>query len=77
MRLRTIPEAYRELKKEDPDTAFTQHALQRLAKTGVIPVVLIGNKRLVDLDKLPEQLLNVPIHVPEPVRLGVHPVDVR
>ena len=77
MRLRTIPEAYRELKKEDPDTAFTLHALQRLVKTGVVPVVLIGNKRLVDLDKLPEQLLSVPIHVPEPVRLGIRPIDVR
>lgn len=70
MRLRTVPEAYRELKKEDPQTQFTITALRRLVKTGVIPVVLIGNKRLVDLDKLPEQLLAVPIEYPEPVRLS-------
>lgn len=77
MRLRTIPEAFNELRKEDPGTSFTMSGLRRLVRTGAIPVVIIGNKRLVDLDALPEQLLSVPIHVPEPVRLGVRPIDMR
>lgn len=75
MRLRTIPEAYLELKQEDPNTAFTMTALRRLVKTGAIPVVIIGNKRLVDLDKLPEQLLATPVEIPAPVRLGVRSVS--
>ena len=71
MRLRTVPEAFRELKKEDPSTAFTMTALRRLVKTGKIPVVLIGNKRLVDLDTLPEELMTAKAEYPAPVRLGV------
>ena len=77
MRLRTVPEAYRELKKEDPNTAFTLSALRRLVKLGAVPVVLVGNKRLVDLDKLPDQLLAIPVEVPAPVRLGVYPIGVK
>lgn len=56
-RMRTLPEAYRELKKADPNTAYTLKALRAAVKKGEIPVLTIGsNKRLVNLDTLFEML---------------------
>lgn len=49
MQMRTIAEAYQELKKQDPNTALTLYALQTLIKNGAIPSVCIGKKRLVNL----------------------------
>lgn len=51
-RMRTAPQAIAELKKIDPDTAFTLTALKRMMKQGKIPVVQIESKRLVNLDTL-------------------------
>lgn len=51
-RMRTAPEAIAELKKADPETAFTLRALRRMMKTGEIPVVKVESKRLVNLDTL-------------------------
>lgn len=51
-RMRTAPEAIAELKKADPETAFTLRALRRMMKTGEIPVVKVESKQLINLDTL-------------------------
>lgn len=55
-RLRTIPQAFEEIKRQDPDTAFTLRALRRMANNGEIPTVQIKSKRLVNVDLLLEHL---------------------
>jgi len=55
-RMRTIPKAYAEIKKLDPDTDFTIRALRRMVNNGEIPVVLIASKRLINLDILLDKL---------------------
>ena len=49
-RMRTIPEAFRELKAADPNTAYTLRAFRAAVSRGEIPVVCVGNKRLINLD---------------------------
>ena len=58
-RMRTVPEAFRELKAADPDTAYTLRALRADVKNGRIPCVPVGDggtKRLINLDQLFEML---------------------
>ena len=55
-KLRLLSETYAEIKKDDPNTALTMNALRCLVKTGEIPSVQIGRKRLVNYEKLLEYL---------------------
>lgn len=55
-RMRTIPKAYEEIKKADPDTAITMRALRKLVNSGEVPTVKISNKVLINLDLLLEKL---------------------
>ncbi len=55
-RMRTIPQAYAELKAADPDTCFTEYALRQLVLTKQIPSVKAGRKFLLNLDVLFEHL---------------------
>lgn len=57
-RMRTAPQAIAELKKIDPDTAFTLGALKRMMKQGKIPVVMVESKRLINFDTLLDILSN-------------------
>ena len=58
-RMRTVPEAFRELKRQDPNTVYTLRALRAAVNKGEIPVVSVGNKRLINLDTFFE-ILNSP-----------------
>ena len=49
-RMRTIKEAYTELKTKDPKTALSEYALRRMIKTGQIPSVTVGNRYLVNME---------------------------
>lgn len=69
-RMRTIPEAFRELQKADPNTAYTLRALRAAVNKGELPVVMVGNKRLVNLDKLFE-MLNSPSSDPKSTNEGI------
>ena len=69
-RMRTIPEAFNELKKADPETAYTLRALRAAVNRGELPVVRVGNKRLVNLDKLFE-MLNTPSSEPKETNAGI------
>lgn len=50
-RMRTIHKCHAELKKLDPDTSVTEHAIRALVKQGSIPVVHAGNKVLINFDE--------------------------
>lgn len=56
MRMRTLPEAIKILKEQDPETALTLTALRRKVKRGEIPAVMVGVKSLIDVDRLGEYL---------------------
>lgn len=56
VRMRSIPKAYEEIKKMDPDTSFSMRALRRLVGSGEIPAVKISNKVLINLDLLLDKL---------------------
>jgi hypothetical protein len=56
VRMRSIPKAYEEIKKIDPDTSFSMRALRRLVGSGEIPTVKISNKVLINLDLLLDKL---------------------
>lgn len=51
-RMRTIPQAFKEIKALDPDTSITVSVLRRLVKEGTIETVQVANKRLLNLDLL-------------------------
>ena len=55
-RMRTIDQAAEELRRIDPDTAFTKTALRRLVVSKKIPSVTVGTKYLIDLDRLERYL---------------------
>lgn len=51
-RIRTIDQAYAEIKARDPQTALTKTGLRRLVTTHAVPSFLVGCKYMIDLDKL-------------------------
>ena len=55
-RMRTAPQALKELIKMDPDTSVTLRAIRRMISAGVLPVVKVGNKSLINFDLLLEKL---------------------
>lgn len=62
MRIRTIPEAARELKAADPNCEITAWSIRSMVKEGTLPDVRVG-KFLVDLDLL--ERLFVPVNTLE------------
>lgn len=57
-KMRTLPEAIKELKKIDPETAFTLRALRTAVNNGEIPVTYVGTARLINFNMLLEYLYN-------------------
>lgn len=51
-RMRTIDNAYAEIKALDPQTDFTKRALRRMIANDEIPTTRIGNKNLINFDLL-------------------------
>ena len=51
-RMRTLPKALEELRKEDPGTSVTITQMRRWAKSGKIVTVKAGKNFLCDLDSL-------------------------
>ena len=67
-RMRTIPEALREIQAADPNTAMTLHALRNAVKRGKIPVVEICSKKLLNMDDVYEFMnSSAPIQLPVPI----------
>lgn len=57
-RMRTLPEAVREIKNSDKNTALTVTALRRMVDRGEIPYIQVASKRLICLDTLLDILQN-------------------
>ncbi|MBR3753644.1 MAG: hypothetical protein IKK49_00895 [Clostridia bacterium] len=51
-KMRTINQAIKEIKENDRDTALTERALRRLIKENKIVPIYVGNRALIDMDKL-------------------------
>ncbi|MEL4106840.1 DNA-binding protein [Oscillospiraceae bacterium WX1] len=51
-RMRFPEQAFELIRQEDPDTSITVNYIRTLAKTGKIPVVMIGRRHLVNVDAL-------------------------
>ena len=52
VKMRTIRQCAKYFKEIDPETAITEHALRVMAKEGVITIFKVGNRNLINLDKL-------------------------
>ncbi len=51
-RMRTAAGCVAFLREQDPDCAVSEHYIRRLIKTGQLPSVPVGTKKLIDVDKL-------------------------
>ena len=56
MRIRTIKNAYKEIREQDPNTCITEWFLRQLITGGAIPSIRAGTKWLVDLDVIEEYI---------------------
>ena len=54
--MRTAQGVIDEIKALDPNTAITLTYVRKLIKQNVIPVISVGNKKLIDVDKFLEYL---------------------
>lgn len=57
-RMRLLDQAYEEVKKMDPQTAITKNIIRELVIDGEIKCVMVGRKRLINVDDLIEYLSN-------------------
>lgn len=53
-RMRSIPQALKAIKAQDPETAITEHYIRKLCKNGTIKTLPDGKKQLLNLDELLE-----------------------
>ena len=51
-RMRTLPEAMKEIRDADPNTQLTLATLRKLVDRGMIGTVPLGNYKLINLDEL-------------------------
>ena len=58
-RMRTIPKALDELKKNDPNTCVTYALLKNLCDNGIIQCFKTGNRFILNFDSLIEYLSNM------------------
>ena len=56
MRMRTIPKAVEEIKREDPDSEVGYWTLRKLISDGMLPVCMAGTKALINMDVLEDVL---------------------
>ncbi|WP_455717647.1 helix-turn-helix domain-containing protein [Anaerosporobacter sp.] len=51
-RMRTVGQTVKYFKDNDPETVVGEYLLRKMIKTGELPVVMAGNKALINLDNL-------------------------
>ena len=61
-RIRTLPQAVKEMRAADPDTCVTLNALRCWVKSGAIPSTKAGKNFLVDMDALNQYIQGEGIH---------------
>lgn len=55
-RMRTAGKVLEIIQAEDPGTEVTLHYIRQLIKTGAVPSVAVGRKRLVDADDVIQRI---------------------
>lgn len=77
-RMRTIPQAFAEIKRLDPNTALSETTFRKMVQRGEIPIVQVGTRRLINLDVLFEKLSEISMQMPEPQpkTIGIHPINI-
>ena len=56
-KMRTIPQAIKEIRAEDPETALTAAALRRAVKRGELPCVMVESRILINMADVYERYL--------------------
>lgn len=64
-RMRTLPQAIKEIQRLDGETCYSLRALRRSVNNGEIPAIHINSKVLINLDALLDMLSN-PKGLPAP-----------
>ena len=59
VRIRTIEQAYQEIKQNDPNTALSKYRFRQLVETGEIPSTKSWVKSLVDMEQVEKYLSNL------------------
>lgn len=59
MKLRTIENAYKCIKENDPNTDVTKYMIRKLADQEMVSITRTGNKTLVDVDSVIDYLNGV------------------
>lgn len=54
--IRTINEAYQQIKTDDPNTALSKHYIRQILTDGTVPTIKCGAKTLVNMELLYEFL---------------------
>ena len=78
-RMRTAPGVMEAIRAEDPDTELTEHYIRYLIRAELVPVLKVGNKKLVSVDDVLAYLnesSTAPAPAPETTG-GIRPVPVR
>ena len=55
-RIRTIDQAYDEIKRQDPETAISRYLVRAMINDGTVPSIKNGKKKLVDVDVLERKI---------------------
>lgn len=77
-RMRTAKQAFDELKRLDPNTAIKEYHIRVLMRTGRVPTVRVGERRvLVNFDTLLEVLADPNITLESPKSAGIRKIDER
>ena len=58
-RVRTIDQAYDEIKAKDPDTAISKYLVRAMVNDGTVPSIKNGNRKLVDVDVLERKIKEI------------------
>lgn len=58
-RVRTIDQAYDEIKAKDPDTAISRYLVRAMVNDGTVPSIKNGKKKLVDVDVLEQKIKEI------------------
>ena len=58
-RIRTIPKAYKEIKKIDPNTNLSLRGLRNMVQNKEIPSIKVNNRYLINLDILLDKLMGI------------------
>lgn len=65
-RMRLLKDSLSAVKEQDESTALTTHAIRELALKGRISSVMIGRRRLINIDSLFDYLISGESAEPEP-----------